>query len=427
LFINCITIVYDKVNSYGLSNGIKTRLIIGNIRISLPACTEIKVNRCCFKSLVTLIYHFIQTSVKYERSMESFLEQIKEWLNILAPNTYLQAVIVLALSYILAKVADWLLTRILKGIAASTKNEFDDRFVELFHKPVIASIMMLGIGRAIYLIDLGETFTQFTIALLWTLLIAYWMTFALRFTRISLTSMSRQANRFTMIQLNTLPLFNNLAMLIIIGLATYFIFISWGINVSAWIASAGIIGLALSFAAKDTLANLFAGVFILADSPYSLGHFVILESGERGEVTHIGIRSTRILTRDDIEITIPNAIMGNSKIINETGGRNSKMRIRIKISVAYGSDVEQIRKILMDTAKAHTEIVTYPEPRVRFRTFGDSGVHFELLCWITQPVLRGRVIDSLNEAVYNAFMESGIEIPYPKRDIYVKELSGKPE
>jgi len=359
--------------------------------------------------------------------MESFLEQIKEWLNLLAPNTYLQAIIVLSLSYILAKVADWLLTRILTGIAASTKNEFDDRFVELFHKPVVASIVMVGIGRAIYLIDLGESFTWFAIALLWTMSIAYWMTFALRFTKISLASMSRHVNRFNMIQLNTLPLFNNLAMLIIIGLATYFIFISWGINVSAWIASAGIIGLALSFAAKDTLANLFAGVFILADSPYSLGHFVILETGERGEVTHIGIRSTRILTRDDVEITIPNAIMGNSKIINETGGRNAKMRIRIKISVAYGSNVDQVRNILLETAIAHEEIVDLPEPRVRFRTFGDSGLHFELLCWITQPVLRGRVIDSLNEAVYNAFMKSGVEIPYPKRDIYITQQDGKSE
>ncbi len=359
--------------------------------------------------------------------MESFFEQIKQWLDILSPNNYLQAFIILLLSYLFAKTADWLLTRILKGIVDSTKNELDDRFVELFHKPVVASIMMLGIGWAIFLINFGDSFTWFAIAVLWTLSIAYWMTFALKFTKISLAGMSRRADRFTMIQLNTLPLFNNLAMLVIIGLAIYFVFISWGINVSAWIASAGIIGLALSFAAKDTLANLFAGVFILADSPYSLGHFIILESGERGEVTHIGIRSTRILTRDDVEITIPNAIMGNSKIINETGGRNSKMRIRIKISVAYGSDVDKVRSILMNTATAHEDIVDLPEPRVRFRTFGDSGLHFELLCWITQPVLRGRVSDSLNEAVYNAFMASGIEIPYPKRDIFVTQQDGKAE
>ncbi|MFT5451483.1 MAG: MscS family membrane protein, partial [Enterobacterales bacterium] len=180
-------------------------------------------------------------------------------------------------------------------------------------------------------------------------------------------------------------------------------------------------------AAKDTLANLFAGVFILADSPYSLGHFIILESGERGEVTHIGIRSTRILTRDDIEITIPNAIMGNSKIINETGGQNTKMRIRIQVSVAYGSDIDEVRSILIKTAQANESITQLPEPRIRFRTFGESGLQFELLCWIGEPVLRGRIIDSLNTDVYKAFLANGIEIPYPKRDLYVKELPEKSE
>ncbi len=354
--------------------------------------------------------------------MEDLIAQTKEWLEVFGPNNYVKAVIVLILSYFLAKFADWMLTRILKGIAKSTKNEFDDRLVELFHKPVIASIVMIGINQFVHLLNIGESFTSFVQSSLGSIAVIYWMTFTLKFTRISLTSMSQRTNRFKMVQLHTLPLFNNLAMIIIIGLATYFIFISWDINVSAWMASAGIIGLALSFAAKDTLANLFAGVFILADSPYSLGHFIILESGERGEVTHIGIRSTRILTRDDIEITIPNAIMGNSKIINETGGRNTKMRVRIKVSVAYGSDIDEVRDLLMKTAQANEAITQMPEPRVRFRTFGDSGLMFELLCWISQPVLRGRIIDSLNESVYKAFIEKGIEIPYPKRDLYIKQM-----
>ncbi|OQW99996.1 MAG: hypothetical protein BWK74_00755 [Desulfobacteraceae bacterium A6] len=95
-------------------------------------------------------------------------------------------------------------------------------------------------------------------------------------------------------------------------------------DLTAWVASAGIIGLALSFAAKDTLANLFSGVFILADAPYKIGDFIVLDSGERGEVTNIGIRSTRLLTRSDIEITVPNSIMGNTRIINEAGGRHQK-------------------------------------------------------------------------------------------------------
>ncbi|MFT5274966.1 MAG: MscS family membrane protein [Cryomorphaceae bacterium] len=85
---------------------------------------------------------------------------------------------------------------------------------------------------------------------------------------------------------------------------------------TAWLASAGIIGIAVGFAAKDTLANLFSGVFILADSPYKLGDYVVLEDNSRGKVTQISLRSTRMLTRDDVEVTVPNSITGNTKIIN---------------------------------------------------------------------------------------------------------------
>ncbi len=185
-------------------------------------------------------------------------------------------------------------------------------------------------------------------------------------------------------------------------------------------ASAGILGLAISFAAKDTLANLFAGVFILADSPYKLGDFIILDSGERGAVTHIGIRSTRILTRDDVEITVPNSIMGNVKIINESGGPHEKYRIRIKVGVAYGSDVDHVQVVLLDVAQRNAKICKTPAPRARFRALGDSSLDFELLCWVEKPVLRGRVSHALNSEVYKQFLAEGIEIPFPQRDVHIK-------
>ena len=141
--------------------------------------------------------------------MEQYIDIIKEWFTVLAPSTWLQALIVLIMSFFFAKLANWLLTKILKGIASSTKNELDDRFVELFHKPVIASIMMLGIGRAIYVLDIGVKITSFSISVLWTICIVYWMTFTLKFTRMSLTSMSGRINRFQMVQLHTCLLYTS--------------------------------------------------------------------------------------------------------------------------------------------------------------------------------------------------------------------------
>jgi len=97
-------------------------------------------------------------------------------------------------------------------------------------------------------------------------------------------------------------------------------------------------------------------VFILADSPYSIGDTIILESGERGEVTHIGLRSTRMYTTDFAEVSIPNSIMGNSRVVNQSGGAQRKARIRAPIGVAYGSDIEQVRTILETIATENTDV-----------------------------------------------------------------------
>jgi small-conductance mechanosensitive channel len=210
--------------------------------------------------------------------------------------------------------------------------------------------------------------------------------------------------------------------IILVALTGYFIFVAWNINVTAWLASAGIVGLALSFAAKDTLSNLFAGVSIIMDAPYKTGDFIILETGERGIVTNIGLRSTRILTRDDVEITVPNGIIGNGKIINEAGGPSKQHRIRVAVGVAYGSDIDQVIDVLQKVAKDNADVVPDPEPRVRFRSFGDSSLDFELLAWIARPVDRGRVIHELNCAVYKALNENNIVIPFPQRDLHVRTM-----
>jgi small-conductance mechanosensitive channel len=260
----------------------------------------------------------------------------------------------------------------------------------------------------------------FTLSSLKTIAIFLWAVAAAKLAQLLLSMVSRDDKRLIFIQDRTLPLFNNLLIIIVVALSIYFVFLAWNIDVTAWMASAGILGLAISFAAKDTLANLFSGVFIVADAPYQLGDFIVLDSGERGEVTHIGIRSTRLLTRDDVEITVPNSIMGNAKITNEAGGPHEKYRIRVKVGVAYDSDIDKVHQVLMDVAENHPNVCKSPEPRVRFRAFGDSSLDHELLCWVEKPVLRGRVLHRLNTEVYKQFQKNSIQIPFPQRDIHIR-------
>jgi len=116
---------------------------------------------------------------------------------------------------------------------------------------------------------------------------------------------------------------------------------------------------------------------------------------------------------------MPNAAIANAKIVNESGGPHEKERVRVNVGVAYGSDIDLVRQILMDVATASTHLDKDPEPRVRFRAFGDSSLDFQLMGWIDEPVLRGRALDELNVAVYKAFAEHGIEIPFPQRDVHL--------
>jgi small-conductance mechanosensitive channel len=280
---------------------------------------------------------------------------------------------------------------------------------------------LLGLSLATDRIQLPESPEFLTLGLLKTIAIAVWYNFFRGLVQLILTAISKRTGNKKLHE-SMLPLLNNVFKVAILALAIYFVFLAWNIDVTAWLASAGIVGLALSFAAKDTLSNLFAGVSIAADAPYKTGDFIILESGERGMVTHIGLRSTRILTRDDVEITIPNGIIGNSKIINEAGGPSEKHRIRIPIGVAYGSDLDEVIAALTAVAENHEEVCKIPEPRIRFRSFGDSSLNFELLCWIDRPVNRGRMTHELNCAVYQIFREEGIEIPFPQRDVHLHAM-----
>jgi len=335
---------------------------------------------------------------------------------------YIKAGIVFLLSLALAKAIAFIVVNILGRLAKGTNNQLDDKLAEILHRPLFWTIVLLGLLIAINTTQPSELMASISRGLVLSLLVMIATSFAIRLLRTLTGSISKNARQNSLIRPQTLPLFNNIGLIVVIALASYIIFQIWNIDMTAWVASAGVAGIAIGFAAKDTLANLFSGVFILADAPYKISDYVVLESGERGKVTHIGIRSTRILTRDDVEITIPNSIMGNTRIINESGGPHEKFRIKVAVGVAYGSDIDQVRQILHEIALAEAEVCTDPEPRIRFVLFGASSLDFELQCWVENPELRGRALDSLNSAIYKRFMVEGIEIPYSKHDLYIKEM-----
>ena len=334
---------------------------------------------------------------------------------------------ILAATFVGAWVFRWILTRLVLGLTRKTSTQIDDQIVRSFGLPLFVTIVLLGTLAALKRADaqFGLGFAEHVLETIdrtaLTIAILFWVRGLLRVADLLLDAMARHADKFQWIQARSLPLYDITSKLLLVAGGVWFILAVWEKNLTPFLASAGIVGIAVGFAAKDTLANLFAGVFIMADAPYKIGDFIVLDSGERGRVTDIGIRSTRLITRDDIEITLPNAVMANAKIMNETGGPHQKMRVRVNIGVAYGSDIDKVREILLDIASKAELVDQDPPPSVRFREFGDSALLFQLRAYIHEPVVHGRAIDALNTAIYKRFNEAGVEIPFPQRVVTMNQ------
>lgn len=325
-------------------------------------------------------------------------------------------------SIIAAYVIEWIIRMTLGALTRRTKSKLDDMLVDALKRPIFISVVLIGLALATDELPITTLAILRVDSVLQTFAVLVWSGAAFRIGEAVLEALVRRGKSTSIVQARTFPVFDMLLKVVVVGTAVYFGFLAWRIDLTAWLASAGIIGIAIGFAAKDTLANLFSGLFIVADAPYKVGDTIVLDGGLRGRVTKIGIRSTRVLTPDDIEVTVPNAVIAGSKIVNESGGPEPKQRLRIPVDCAYGVALDQVRETLLTCPAGVDHVSTAPPPQVLFVEMGASGLRFELCVWIDDPGKRASVIDALNSKIYNALNAAKIEIPYAKRDIYIKEM-----
>ena len=341
--------------------------------------------------------------------------------NFLQDYPLLFAILLVAIGYGIGWVIKSLIHSLLDRFRKSTKSEFDYQIAHYLTSPVLQTTVAFSIVLALATLDFPGAIEHFLIKVCITALLVLWGRAWFRATRVIMQALEAQRERFHLFQPRTVPLFEMGIKLLMVGLIIYLFFKIWGIDATAWVASAGIIGIAVGFASRDTLANLISGVSIVADAPYKIGDYIVLDTGERGVVSSLGIRSTRLITRDDVEVSIPNAIIGTAKIVNESGGPYVRHRIRIPIGVAYDSDIDKVLETLKDIARENESVVDEPSPRVRIRGLGDSAINLELLCWIKRPAERGVVIHRLNHQLIKRFRQEQIQIPFPQRDLHVRD------
>ena len=212
---------------------------------------------------------------------------------------------------------------------------------------------------------------------------------------------------------------------IIFAIAIVIALDSLGVNVMPFIAGAGVAGVAIGFAAKDTLSNLIAGILLIIDRPFEIGDRIEVWSAPSGtatwgDVLDIGLRATKIKTTDNIVIIIPNNEIMLRDIVNYTT-ISEKIRVRVNIGIAYDADMQKAKDIIIKVAKSAEWVAKDPLPKVVVRNFGESAVDLQLRVWIDDARQRMNTISFITDRVKTAFDEHGVEIPYPKRDIYIKK------
>ncbi|HJK18541.1 MAG TPA: mechanosensitive ion channel family protein [Methanocorpusculum sp.] len=220
------------------------------------------------------------------------------------------------------------------------------------------------------------------------------------------------------------PILKFILRVVIRGLGAMMILNTLEINITPLLAGAGIAGVAVALAAQDVLGNIFGGAVLYVDTPFRVGDWVKV-SGQFGEVLQIGPRSTRIKTLDAQLMTIPNSKIADDAVINFSAPQEY-MLIRLKIGVAYGSDVELVKKTMKDAVDnvfAATPYLSHDEPvEANFLSFGDSSLNFELVICAAKPLYYYAAIDAVNCEVDRLFRERNISIPFPQREVRILNM-----
>ena len=190
------------------------------------------------------------------------------------------------------------------------------------------------------------------------------------------------------------------------------------VDLTALTFVAGALGIGIGFGLQNVVNNLVSGVVLLLEQPVRYRDRVSIENVE-GQVEHINFRSTTILTNDNITIIVPNSQLINQAVINWSHG-DPRIRVHVPVGVAYGSDIELVTETLLAVARGEQDVLSSPEPEVRFLEFGDSSLNFELLVWSDEPPNYHRLRSKLNYAIDAAFRDKGVEIPFPQRDLHLK-------
>ncbi len=338
------------------------------------------------------------------------VEGVIEWLAEL-PG-WAHAAIVIGLSVALGAAID----RLFRYLEVIAEGVVKLAILSRFRQPMSLTALMLGIYASRTFIELdGLEFMVGAAAL--TVILFVWTWGLIRVGGHLLERRDHETLKFAPVLTNVLTFFALIA-------AAFILLQIWQIDLTPLLASAGLVGVIVGYAARDTINNFVSGVSLYFDQTYKVGDMISMPTGERGTVIDISIRSTTILTRDNVTVTIPNAEFNRQQVTNESAPQRHR-RLNVEVGVAYGSDLEAVEESLLSAAETVEVVIESPPPRVHFKEFANSSIVAILRVYIADPASVERGRHELVRAINQSFKRDDVKIPFPQREVSFYESENR--
>ena len=337
-------------------------------------------------------------------------------------NDYVRVVVIFLGLLILLRVVASILERIVLKFVKKTKTDLDDIILEKSSKPITLILLFISLRFALGEITINEAYLSNIYPLIYSLIavaigyLAYVLIDVVVFR--AWNKVSKKVGIKTGQSLA--HLIQGLLKFLLIVLVLLYILDLWGVEITPLLAGLGIAGLAIALALQPVLANIFSGVSMILDESIRVGDLVYLDANAKGKIKKIGLRSTRINTFDNELIIVPNTKLAES-LIQNIALPEPKTRAVVPFSVAYGTDISKVKKIVMKEIKTITGFMGDPGPKIRFLEMADSSLNFSAYFYIESFENRADAIDEANTKIYNALNKNNIEIPFPQRDVHMKK------
>ena len=348
------------------------------------------------------------------------MAEVKEFLFSLWNNVYLKFLIIVIAGFAGAFLFKFITHQYLKPLAKKTKTKIDDLIIRSISSVIFYIVFFFALKIAVGSLPIqSDSLHNLVNSILILVICVLLIRIIDNFSKQWMKDWKQKTKTTTDERL--IPLLQKLVKSVVIIMAVIFIFSAWKINISPLLTTAGIAGLTIGLAVKDSLVNILGGLQLVLDKTFKVGDKVAMDGGEQGVILDIGLRSTKLKTYDNEIVFIPNGLLANSKIKNYTQPDLS-LRVNVDFGVEYGSDTEQVRQVVLKALKSLPGVLGEPVPVVQFLKMSDFSLDFKARTWVESYSDAFNMELKMTDAIYLALNEAGIGIPFPTHTVFTKRM-----